>query len=189
MSIEYLTLTMLFVFAFILSLYNHRQASSIRGIQKVAEDYYAMQLRSVRRDYAGSLDTLNPLEWVSKQVSSELPRPITVKEVIRVVPDMQAVDLRTSDNRRIVVSTRPKVELVLFDRRSRSTKNKKAADRIANFAVRPLLTKSRWGWGVTTVERVMSQLDEFFDMEANTIGKKFGVDWDNPTRLFFHVVE
>lgn len=189
MSLEILVVAMLIVFSLILTVYNHRQAEAMRGIERVAQDYHAMQMRSARRDYAGSLDTLNPLEWVSNQLSAGLPKPLQVVEAIRSVPEIDAVDLRTNDNRRVVVSIRPKSDIVLFDRRSRSVKKKSAADRIADFASRPLLTKSRWGWGVKTVEKSMSQADEFFDLEAGAVGKRFGVNWDNPTRLYFHVVE
>lgn len=189
MSLEILVVAMLIVFSLILTVYNHRQAEAMRGIERVAQDYHAMQMRSARRDYAGSLDTLNPLEWVSNQLSAGLPKPVQVVEAIRSVPEIDAVDLRTNDNRRVVVSIRPKSDIVLFDRRSRSVKQKSAADRIADFASRPLLTKSRWGWVVKTVEKSMSQVDEFFDLEAGAVGKRFGVNWDNPTRLYFHVVE
>src|SRR5690606_11883544 len=98
------------------------------GIERVAQDYYAMQMRGARRDYAGSLDTLDPLEWVSNQLSAGLPKPVQVMEAIRSVPEIDAVDLRTNDNRRVVVSIRPKSDIVLFDRRSRSIKKKSAAD-------------------------------------------------------------
>jgi hypothetical protein len=189
MSLEILVVAMLIVFSLILTVYNHRQAEAMRGIERVAQDYFAMQMRSARRDYAGSLETLNPLEWVSNQLSAGLPKPVQVVEAIRSIPEIDAVDLRTNDNRRVVVSIRPKSDIVLFDRRSKSAKKKSAADRIANFASRPLLTKSRWGWGVKTVEKSMSQADEFFDLEAGAVGKRFGVHWDNPTRLYFHVVE
>jgi hypothetical protein len=189
MSLEILVIAMLIVFSLILTIYNHRQAEAMRGIERVVQDYYAMQMRSVRREYAGSLDTLNPLEWVSNRLSAGLPKPVRVVDVIRSVPDIQAVDLRTNDNRRVVVSVRPKSDIILFDRRSRSARKKSAADRIADFASRPLLTKSRWGWGVKTVEMSMSQTDEFFDLEAGAVGKKFGLNWDNPTRLYFYVVE
>ena len=77
-----------------------------------------------------------------------------------------------------------------FDRRLRTAGRKKsAAERVASFAARPLLGKSRWGWGVKTVERVMSQANEFFDIEAGAVAERIGVKWDKPSRLWFYVVK
>lgn len=188
MSTEILMFVMLSIFAVILTVFGSRQASSMREIERVAQDYYAMQLRAARRQYAGSLDALNPLEWVSNHLSNGLPKPVQVVELIRVIPEIGAADLRTNDNRRVVVSIHPKKDLLLYDRRSKSAKRPtKAEDRISKFAVRPLLTAR--GWGVETVESTMSSNDEFFDMEADAVGTKLGLNWKMPTRLYFHVVD
>lgn len=190
MTTEITTFVLVCALALIMSLYHYRQAASLRAIENVVQDYYAMQLRAARREYAGSLDTLNSFEWISRHVSADMPKPVLITDVIRVVSEMQAVDLRTSDNRRVVISTRPWRNLYYFDRKARHTKKgENAADRISNFASRPLLNRSFFGWGVKTVEGVTSNLDEFFDLEADVIGRKLGVSWNNPTRLFFHVVE
>ncbi len=186
MTNEILTFLLLGALTLILTLYQYRQAASLRAIENVVQDYYAMQFRAVRRNYAGVLDTLNSFEWISDHVSASMDKPLTITDVIRVIPEMQAVDLRASDNRRVVVSTRSWSELYSFDRRARHTKK---SDRLASFAARPLLNNSRFGWGVITVEGLTSNTDEFFDLEADVIGKKLGVQWNQPTRLFFYVVE
>ncbi|MCJ7434971.1 MAG: hypothetical protein MUO77_15930 [Anaerolineales bacterium] len=190
MSLELSTVFLVFLLTVILAVYNQRQASALRGVERLVQDFVAMQFRSIRRAYAGSFDTLNPFEWVSNQVSAGLPQPVTVSEVVRVVPEVEAVEFRTGDQRRVVVSTRSWLELYYFDRKARHIKKGgNAADRVSNFASRPLLNRSRFGWGITTVEGVTSNTAEFFDLEADMIGKKLGVSWNNPTRLFFHVVE
>ena len=90
----------------------------------------------------------------------------------------------------MIVSTLPKSDVMRFDRRLRTAGRKKsAAERVASFAARPLLGKSRWGWGVKTVERVMSQANEFFDIEAGAVAERIGVKWDKPSRLWFYVVK
>jgi hypothetical protein len=77
-----------------------------------------------------------------------------------------------------------------FDRRLRAAGIKKnAAERVASFASRPLLGKSRWGWGVQTIERVLSQANEFFDIEAYAVSERLGVKWGKPSRLYFYVVK
>lgn len=191
MSTEILMFIMLSIFVVILTILSYSQASSMREMERVVQDYYAMQLRTARRAYAGALDTINPFEWVSNRLSARQPKPVQIIEVIRAIPEISAVDLRTNDNRRVVVSPYPKMDILLYDRRSKVSKRKKksAADRIADFAIRPVLDGSRYGWGVTTIEVAMSKTDEFFDMEADAVGKKLNVDWKTPTRLYFHVVD
>lgn len=193
MSTEITMFVLLSVFALILTVFSSRQASSMREIERVVQDYYSMQLRSVRRNYAGSLDALDGLKWISDHVSAGLPKPIQVVDFIRAVPEIGAIDLRTGDNRRVVVSPYPRRDILLHDRRSKSAgrlnKKKKPADRIASFAFRPLLDGSRYGLGITTIESSMSATDEFFDMEANAVAKKFDTNWKMPTRLYFYVVD
>jgi hypothetical protein len=185
MTIEIITFILICALALILSLYHHRQAASLRAIECVVQDYYAMQFRSIRREYAGSLDTLNSFEWISNHVSAGMDKPVTITDVIRTVPEIQTVDLRTSDNRRVVVSPHSYGELYAFDRRARHTRR---SDRLASFAARPLLNNSRFGWGVKTIEGMTSNTDEFFDLEADVIGRKLGVAWNQPTRLFFYIL-
>lgn len=186
MTTEVITVILIGALALILSFYHHRQAASLRTMENVVQDYYAMQFRTLRREYAGSLDILNPFEWASNHVSAGMDKPISITDVIRVVPEAQAVDLRTSDNRRVVISPYSWRELYYFDRKARHAK--KGTDRLASFAARPLLNHNRFGWGIKTIESVTSNTDEFFDLEADVIGRKFGVQWNQPTRLYLHVV-
>ena len=126
---------MLSVFVVILTILSYSQASSMREMERVVQDYYAMQLRTARRAYAGALDTLNPYEWVSNRLSARQSKPVQIIEVIRSIPEIGAVDLRTNDNRRVVVSVHPKLDILLFDRRAKVSKRSKksAADRITGF--------------------------------------------------------
>lgn len=149
-----------------------------------------MQIRDRRtRHIDGLAERIDPLDWLARQVSSELDTPVTISEVMRVVHDIQTVELRASSGQRVIVSTLPKSDVMRFDRRLRAAgKKKSAAERVASFAARPLLGKSRWGWGVQTVERVMSQSSEFFDLEASAVAERLGLKWDKPSRLWFYVV-
>jgi len=186
MTTEIITFVLISTLALILSFYHHRQAASLRAMENVVQDYYAMQFRTLRRQYAGALDILDPFAWASNHISAGMDRPMSVTDVIRIVPEVQAVDLRTSDNRRVVISPHSWRELYYFDRKARHAK--KGPDRLASFAARPLLTNSRFGWGIKSLECVTSNTDEFFDLEADVIGRKLGVQWNQPTRLYFHVV-
>ena len=189
--IESIAILLIATLAIILSYYNQRMAVAIRGIERVVQDHYALQIRDRRSDaQTRSIDTtFNPLAWVSDQVNTGLNRPVQATEIIRLVPDMKAVDLRTTDNRRLVVSTLPISDILHFDKRLRAGNGRSAEQRLEAFASRPLLTQSRTGRGVQTIERVLSDTAEFFDLEAQAAGTHFGTQWQAPTRLWFYVVE
>lgn len=188
--IEYIALLLIAVLAIILTMQNRRMASSLRSMERVIENYYAMQVRDRRNRRATVIvEDFNPLAWISQQASAGLDNPIEAVEVIRLVPDMKAVDLRTADNRRLVVSPLPKSDILHFDKRLRAKGGKSASKRLEAFASRPLLTQSFWGNGVRVVERVLDDSAEFFDIEAQAAGARLGMNWNNPTRLYFYVVE
>ena len=191
MSLELSTVFLVFLLTVILAVYNQRQASALRGVEHLVQDFVAMQIRDRRtRHIEGLAERIDPLEWLARQASSELDTPITISEVIRVVHEIQAVELRASDGLRVIVSTLPRSDVMRFDRRLRAAGIKKnAAERVASFAARPLLGKSRWGWGVQVIERIMSQANEFFDIEADAVSERLGLKWEKPSRLWFYVVK
>ena len=188
--IEYLAVLLIAVLALILSLQNRRMASAIRGIESVVQDYYTMQLRARRVRQSKEIDTtFNAFEWISTQTSAGLELRIQVTEVLRLIPEINAVDLRTTDNRRVVVSTLRMPDLLRFDKRLRVHGGKSPAGRVESFASRPLLNQSKWGQGVQVVERALSENAEFFDLEAQAVGARLGMNWGQPTKLWFYVVE
>jgi HAMP domain-containing protein len=191
MTFELSTLLLVLLLAVILAVYNQRQASALRGVERLVQDFVAMQIRDRRtRHIEGLVERIDPLDWLARQVSTELDAPVTISEVMRVVHEIRAVELRASSGQRVIVSTLPKSDILRFDRRlCAAGKQKNAAERVASFASRPLLGRSRWGWGVQTIERVMSQTHEFFDLEAEAVAERLGLKWDKPSRLWFHVVK
>jgi len=187
---EYTAILLIAILGLILTLYNKRMAAAIRNIECVVQDYYAMQIRARRIQQAKQIDaSFNAFEWLSAQASSGLDHQIQIIEVLRLVPEVKAIDLRTADNRRLVVSALPMPELLRFDKRLRANGSKSGMKRLEAFASRPLLGQSRWGWGVTVVERALSEAAEFFDLEAHATGTRLGMDWRAPSRLWFYVVE
>ncbi|MBI1793396.1 MAG: hypothetical protein HYR70_04305 [Chloroflexi bacterium] len=189
---ELSVLFLMILLTVILTIYNHRQAAALRGVERLVQDFVAMQIRDRRRkaqdDLPGRID---PFAWISKQVNAELEgQPLVVADVTRVVREVSAVELLTTSGARVVVSTLSKSNILRFDNRLRANSRKRsAADRVASFASRPLLGNSRWGWGVITIESVMTQANEFFDIEAGAAGERLGLEWDNPSRLWFYVVK
>jgi hypothetical protein len=191
MTVEISVALLVFFLTIILAVYNQRQASALRGMERLVQDFVAMQIRDRRtRHIEGLAERIDPLEWLARQASSELDTPITISEVIRVVHDIQAVELRATSGLRVIASTSPRSDVMRFDRRLRAAGIKKnAAERVASFASRPLLGKSRWGWGVQVIERIMSQANEFFDIEADAVSERLGLKWEKPSRLWFYVVK
>ncbi len=188
---EYIAILLIAILCLILTLYNRRMAAAIRGIESIVQDYYAMQIRARRAHQIKEIDdsSLNVFEWIGTQASSGLDHQVQITEVLRLVPEASAIDLRTADNRRLVVSPLPLPELLRFDKRLRSNGGKSVSKRVEAFASRPLLNQSRWGWGVTVVERALSEAAEFFDLEAQAVGNRLGMNWRTPARLWFYVVE
>jgi HAMP domain-containing protein len=191
MTVEISVALLVFFLTIILAVYNQRQASALRGMERLVQDFVAMQIRDRRTRYIeGLAEHIDPLAWLAREASYELELPIVVSEVIRVVPDIQAVELRASSGLHLIVSTLPKADVMRFDRRLRAAGGKKnAVERVSSFASRPLLGRSRWGWGVQIIERVMSQGNEFFDVEADAVSQRLGLKWDKPSRLWFYVVK
>lgn len=187
MLIEISVLCLLFLLTLILTVYNQRQAAALRGIERLVQDFVAMQMRD-RRARAGRELQLDPLAWLSALANAGLEQPLTASESLRIVQEVQAVELRTTDGRRLVVSPRPKSDLLRCDRRLRMQGGQSAAARVGAFAWRPLLNRSRWGLGVQVIECSMSACGEFFDLEAAEVAKRFGLDWGLPTRLWCYVV-
>jgi len=191
MTVEISVALLVFFLTIILAVYNQRQASALRGMERLVQDFVAMQIRDRRtRHIDGLAERIDPLEWLAHQASSELDTPITISEVIRVVHEIQAVELRATSGLRVIASTSPRSDVMRFDRRLRAAGIKKnAAERVASFAARPLLGRSRWGWGVQVIERIMSQANEFFDIEADAVSERLGLKWEKPSRLWFYVVK
>ena len=191
MTVEISVALLVFFLTIILAVYNQRQASALRGMERLVQDFVAMQIRDRRtRHIDGLAERIDPLEWLAHQASSELDTPITISEVIRVVHEIQAVELRATSGLRVIASTSPRSDVMRFDRRLRAAGIKKnAAERVASFAARPLLGRSRWGWGVQVIERIMSQANEFFDIEAEAVSERLGLKWEKPSRLWFYVVK
>lgn len=188
--IEYVAILLIVILAIILSYHNKRMASAIRNIESVVQDYYAMQIRTRRAQQTREIDsTFNAFEWIGTQASAGLDYPLQVTEVLRLEPEVAAVDLRTTDNRRLVVSTFPLSDLLRFDKRLRASGGKSAKNRLESFASHPLLNQSRWGRGIEVVERALSETAEFFDLEAQTAGTRLGMNWRQPSKLWFYVVE
>ena len=76
MSLELSTVILVFLLTVILAVYNQRQASALRGVERLVQDFVAMQIRDRRtRHIEGLADSIDPLDWLASQVNVELDTP------------------------------------------------------------------------------------------------------------------
>jgi hypothetical protein len=182
---EIATFVLILCLALILTIYNRRQAHALEYMARLEEDRAAREIRDRRERKAGELH-VEPLRWLEKMVNPLLEAPLSLTDTAkRVVPDIGTIELRSSDGRRLLVSTQALPDLRRYDRQVRHTNGRGAAARLTEFAATPLLGRS---WRVWNASRTMADAGEFFDLEAEAVGRSLGLDWGAPTRLWFYVL-
>jgi hypothetical protein len=182
---EIATFILIFCLALILTVYNRRQARALEYMALLEEDRAAREIKDRRERKAGDLH-IEPLHWLESMINPLLDSPLTLTETAkRVIADMGTAELRTSDGRRLLVSTHTLPDMRRYDRRTRRTNGRGATGRLTQFAATPLLGNR---WRVWNASRTMADTGEFFDMEAEACGKSLGLDWGAPTRLWFYVL-
>lgn len=184
--LEVTTLILVLSLALILTLYNRRQAQALEYMARLEEDRAAREIRD-RREMKATQLNIEPLRWLESMVNPLLDAPLTLTGTAnRVIPEIETAELRTSDGRRLLVSTRALADLRRYDRSSRSQPSGKgAANRLSHFAASSLL-KNRWR--VWNAARTMADSSDCFDLEAEACGKGLGLNWGSPTRLWFYVL-
>jgi hypothetical protein len=182
---EIATFILILCLVLILTVYNRRQAHALEYMARLEEDRAAREIQDRRERKAGELH-VEPLRWLEKMVNPLLDAPLALTDTAkRIVPDVGVAELRSSDGRRLLVSTQTLPDLRRYDRRTHRTNNRGAASRLTQFAATSLLGNR---WRVWNASRTMADTGEFFDMEAEACGKTLGLDWGAPTRLWFYVL-
>lgn len=174
-TISFVTLAAIVTIGLVIWLYNQKQASALGRMARATEDNLMISVKN-RRDVHKQLPfTMTEFQWVSKQLDSEVS-PI---EVISVSQKPMWVNFRCADGgKRVVVSPLSHSELKPILKAQRSSSKLEQA-------VEPLLGMSRKN--LTVKERSLRD-DEWFDLEADAIGKQCGVDWGETSRLYFYIV-
>jgi len=161
--------------AFILSLYNRRQAVAIEEIRQLGEDMVAMQIRDRRAKREGSVTDLDSQAWLASQVQAVAEKriePVSVRAVLAV----KAAEITLKDGGKVLVSPLSKAEILRYDQQQ-----KKGKGRLDAFAAKPVLV-GRYAVAARTL------LDnEFLDIEAAAVAQRLGMDWRNPARLWVYV--
>jgi len=182
---EIATFALVLCLSLILTVYNRRQqAHSLESMARLEEDQAAREIKDRRERKAYELQ-VEPLRWPEGMVNPLLDSPLSLVELARyVVAEVGTVELGASDGRRLLVSIQALTELRRYDRRTRRTSCKGAQNRLTRFAATSLLGNP---WRVWNASRTMADAGEFFDLEAKACGKRLGLDWGTPTRLWFYV--
>ena len=169
--IDIFTLLAVILLALTLSFYNRRQADALRGVERVVKDFLAIQIRD-RREKRKSEIAVNATEWLRKLIQARTDQEIELQDILRVVPDIFAVEIQTASNLKVIVSTKPKSVLRQYDRniRARGRKNS-AEERVSSLASKPLLARK-----MTVLEINMIEETEWFDLEAEQVGQALGVN-------------
>ena len=172
-SISFITLTAIIAIGLIIWFYNRKQASALKSMARALEDTHMIAVKNRQDEHRRTPFTTSPLDWVADQADSG-SKPI---DIIGVSQKPMWANLRCNDGARIVVSplSHPELKAVLANH----SKSKLAS------VEEPLLGVSRKA--VTAVERSLRN-NEWFDLEADAVGKKFGVNWGETPRLYFYTV-
>ena len=182
MYIDVLTLLSVILLALILAFYNRRQADALRGVERMVKDFLAIQIRDRRDKHLAKLEDLDATAWLEKLINARVSSEVKLLDILRILPEVFAAEIQTESGRKIVVSTKAKAILKRFDKISRSRGNS-AASRIAAVAAKPILHKKFEVFEINMVEE-----SEYFDAEADIVGKALGLSWKSPTRLWIYIV-
>jgi len=186
MMLEIATFVLIVLLALILTLYNRRQARALEYMARLEEDRSAREIKDRRVAKASDLK-VDPLRWLEGMVNPLLDAPIALTDTAkRVVPEVETIELRSADGRRLLVSSQELSTLRRFDRLTSKKNGHGASSRLSEFASTPLLGRN---WRIWNAARTMADSEnEFFDMEAEACGKSLGINWGTPTRLWFYVL-
>ena len=180
--LDILILLALISLSLILAFYNRRQAQALRGMERMVQDFLAIQIRD-RREKLKSELAVNATEWLRKLIQARTDQEIELQDILRVIPDVLAAEIQTASGHKVIISTKPKSVLRQHDRniRARGRKNS-AEERISSLASKPLLARK-----MTVLEINMIDETEWFDLEAELVGQALGVDWGQPVRLYIYI--
>ncbi len=174
-TISLVTLLAVLMLGLILWLYNSRQADALRTMSRTVEDMHLLQLKNRRDARKKEPMTLSALQWLEKQVGTGL----SLTEVIGVSHSPLWANLRAGSDGRVVVSP-----LELSDLRKALKVSEPKRSRLSN-AFEPLLGDAPRNLSV--IERSLRD-EEWFDLEAEQIGKAMGLDWGEVSRLWFYII-
>ncbi len=173
--ISLVTLLAVLMLGLILWYYNSKQADALHGMAHTTEEMYLTQLKLRRDERKKQPFTMDPARWLEKQAGSG----ITLVDVISKSANPLWINLRAAGGIRLVVSPLEEGDL----RKALRAGEKRSK---VNSAFEPLLGSSRKNLSVT--QRSL-QDEEWFDLDADAVGKHLGAEWGEVSRLWFYTVQ
>jgi hypothetical protein len=173
-TMSFVTLAGVIAFALILWYYNQRQASALKEMARALEETYMIAVKNRRDAHKQQEFNCTASDWISKQLDGDI-RPVSP---IKVSNKPMWANLRCASGERVVVSPLTPIELraALKDQRTNSKLDK---------VEEPLLGTNR---NVLSVRERSLRENEWFDLEADKVGKQLGVNWGETSRLYFYIV-
>lgn len=173
--ISLVTLLAVLMLGLILWYYNSKQADALQGMAKTTEEMYMTQLKLRRDERKKQPFTMEAARWLEQQAGSG----IALVDVISQSQNPMWINIRAAGGLRLVVSPLDEADL----RKALKETEKRSK---VNTAFEPLLGDSKKNLSVT--QRSL-QDEEWFDLDADAVGKQLNMNWGEVSRLWFYVVQ
>ena len=170
-----LTVGLIVVMTLVILYSNHRQARALNEMKKVVQDWVESQMRDRREERHNRIKIEDPLKWFGGQVN------LVLTVVQRKMEEPPVLEFLAEQGMRLVVSPLPPSRLREGLKLSESTGKRKLKK-----LVEPLLGYSKRN--VKVFERNTTNVDEWFDLEAEAAAKALQLKWPAYTRLWFYII-
>lgn len=180
--LKYISMVMLLFSILVVIYWYRRRINAFRKVQTAIQKAYKKMLTSHREEFGNQdSDKIDPYQWLQGQTNEN------VTAISRTIPEMQTIEAVTEDNTvRLVVSPLSPSTIGKQWRRYRKGRGK-----ISSIVELPLLRTDLPGkffplLGIQHYNEGLSHISPTFDLEIETVGEAFGVDWSSIDRLWFY---
>ena len=167
------------ILTFLMNHYNRRQADALNTTARVAVDWLILEIRRTREERKDNLVITKPLAWIATHANMEILR----KD--RIFEEFAAVEFSTTAGKLVVSSLDP-TDIKTALKKFRSHRWTSKAIKANNI---PLLPVNWMGAIKAEVHSVSLQDYQWFDIEAEQVGKLLNMEWGVVDRLWFYDVE
>lgn len=168
------TLIAVVMLGLILWHFNSKQARSLKGMARSTENMYMVLLKTRRDAKKKEPMTLAPYQWLEKQIGAG----VSLVETISTSNNPAWLNLRAANGIRVVVSPLDPDEMREYQKQNeKRSRISSAYEMLLGDSPRDLVIGER-----------SIQNDEWFDVEADQVGKALNVDWGEVSRLWFYII-
>ncbi len=173
-------------FIIIAIFYFRRQAVALEQVAEIEEERYMRQTKLWRKKDASQIKIGEPLSWFQKQVLIALGSDVQLLEAGRKHTSPPVLEFLARSGQRVLFSP---LDLRAMKKAfaGKETRGKDAASRLESMqSETPLMGRNMRG---IQKGNVSLRDDEYFDIWAGDAGKKLGVNWGEPERLWVYLVQ